>query len=182
MDVRPTARPHPSRDPLKLRNSARVLRRGRQGKTKRKRTLLATEPGRRTDCSQTRGCRDKRPQRRGGRFSHRTPGSAAGGHPVQASFRPGCAWENEALPAGPALPAVLRSHCSRNTRGCGHGHSADPQASPDTPVRGPLLHLEQASPRDSDAHGCLRTMSQDPSLTFPATLTSTCKRTLPEAV
>ena len=177
MDVRPTARPHPSRDSLKLRSSARVLRRGRQGKTKRKRTLLATEPGRRTDCSQTRGCWDKRPQRRGGRFrvSQNAQLRVDGGHLVQASFRPWCAWENEALAAGPALPAVLRSHCSRNTRGCGRGDSADPQASPAAPVRDPLLP-------NSDAHGCLRTTSQDPSLTFPATLTSTWKRTRPEAV
>lgn len=67
-------------------------------------------------------------------------------------------------PSWPCSPRCAQESLLQKHRGCGHGHSADPQASPDTPVRGPILHLEQASPRDSDAHGCLRTMSQDPYL------------------
>lgn len=96
----------------------------------RGRTLLATEPGRRTDCSQTRGCRDKRPRGRG-RFSHRTPGSerpaGTGAGQLPARVRLGAR----------ALPAGLLSRCAqesllRNTRGYGHGHSADHTRPPQT--------------------------------------------------
>ena len=105
--------------------------------------MLATEPGRRTDCSQTRGCWDKWPQRRVGRFRvlQNAQLRVASRRLVQASFRPWGAWENRA--AGPAPRAVLRSHRAGSTWGCGHGDSADPQASPDLPVRdSPVLHPE----------------------------------------
>lgn len=58
-----------------------------------------------------------------------------------------------------------------------------PQTCPsETPQQEPQSCISNKLPLVTDAHRCLRTTSQDPSLVFPVTLTSTWKRTLPEAV
>lgn len=147
--------------------------------------LLATEPGR-TGCSQTRGCRDKQPQRRGSRFRvlQKAQIREAGGRLVQASFA--CPGER-----GTEQLAVLPELCSGVTAPETPGGAGmatvqilrPPQTCPsETLQQEPPSCISNKLPLVTDTHRCLRTTSQDPSLAFPVTLTSMRKRTLPQAV
>lgn len=107
----------------------------------------------------------------------------AGGRLAQASF----AGQGE---RGTEQLAVLPELCSGVTAPETPGGAGmatvqilrPPQTCPsETAARAPSC-ISNKLPLVTDTHRCLRTTSQDPLLVFPVTLTSTWKRTLPEAV